>query len=393
LLEGSLRKAGNRIRVTAQLINATDGLHLWADAYDANIEDILSVQEDIATKIASKFQLKPSTPGSGSSRPSTPNAEAYALYLKGLHALNKRTRGELERAVQLFNQAIDKDPTYAGAYAGLATTYAVLPDYSGRPQSEYLPLASAAAQKALGLDPASADAYAVLGLVKFCSHKFPESEEQFQHALSLNPNHATARHWYGVLLRSWNRMEQAGTELKQAEGLDPLSPIIKQNFLIWMNFNHQNEAGLELSEQYIKAFPDFALFRAARGVFLEELGRHAEGMAEILSARATVTNAPHLLGLVGYWYAHGGEVSNARKVLEELEGWKKQGYAVDEDIGAVHIGLSEFDLALDSFETAAAKGDALEDLVSDPMYDELRSLPRFQALLHQVGFTKWVSVP
>jgi adenylate cyclase len=133
ILEGSLRKVGNQIRVTAQLINVMDGLHLWADTYDRSVDDILAVQEDIASKIAEKFELKPAAEAASGAAHPAPNQEAFEFYLKGLHSWNKRTKDDLEKAAQLFNQAIDKDPTYAAAYAGLASTYVLLPDYGSRP--------------------------------------------------------------------------------------------------------------------------------------------------------------------------------------------------------------------------------------------------------------------
>jgi serine/threonine-protein kinase len=385
LLEGSLRKAGSRIRVTAQLINAVDGLNLWADTYDRSVDDILAVQEDIANRIAEKFELKPAAAPVPSA---APNQEAYALYLKGLHDWNKRTKDDLERAAQLFNQAIDKDPTYAAAHAGLASTYALLPDYSSRPQNEYFPLARAAAEKALTLDPASADAHAVLGLVNSYQRHYRESEEEFRRAIQLNPNHATAHHWYGVLLRGLNRMDEAGVEIHQAEALDPLSPIIKFNLITWMAYGRQYAAGLEQCDRYLETFPDFALLRGARAWLLERQGRYPEALAEILTVRAISTNSPYFLQPLGFIYARSGDEANARKVLAELEGLKEKGYAVRADIAAVHVGLREFDLALDSYEDALAKGETLVDLLVDPILDELRPNPRFQALLGKVGLQR-----
>jgi serine/threonine-protein kinase len=389
LLEGSLRKAGSRIRVTAQLINAADGLHLWADTYDRSVDDILAVQEDIASKIVDKFELKPAAESSsGAVHQTAPNQEAYALYLKGLHAWNKRTKEELERAAQLFNQSIDKDPTYAAAYAGLALTYVLLPEYSSRPPGEYFPLASAAAEKALALDSTSADAYTVLGLVASYTKQYQKAEEQFQKAIRLNPNQATAHHWYGVLLRGLNRMDEAGIEMHRAETLDPLSPIIKFNVLIWMGFNRQYQTGLEQCDRYLEQFPDFGLLRAARAGFLERLGRYPEATTDILAARASVTNSTYFLGMVGFIYARGGDIPNARKVLEQLEELKTQGYAVLGDIAMVHVGLHEVDPALDAFEEALAKGEPLVDLLVDPTLDEIRPLPRFQTLLQKLGLKK-----
>src|SRR5262249_21645058 len=147
------------------------------DSYDRSVEDILAVQEDIATKIAERFELKTTREPSAATHRSAPNQEAYALYLRGLHSWNKRTKDDLEKAAQLFNQAIDKDPTYAAAYAGLASSYALLPDYASRPQKEYFPQARAAAEKALDLDPTSADAHAVLGVVYSYEVQYAKSEK------------------------------------------------------------------------------------------------------------------------------------------------------------------------------------------------------------------------
>jgi TolB-like protein/Flp pilus assembly protein TadD len=388
VLEGSLRKSGSRIRVTAQLINAKDGLHLWAETYDRDVDDILAVQEDIASKIAQKFELKPTAPAASIARPAPPNQQAYALYLKGLHDWNKRTKEDLEQAARLFKQAIDQDPSYAAAYAGLASTYALMPDYASRPQSEYFPLARAAAEKALSLDPGSADAYAVLGLCESYSRDYAKSEEEFRRAIQLNPNHATAHHWYGVLLRGLNRMDAAGVEMHQAETLDPLSPIIKLNVLTWMGYNGQYQAALELCDRYLEAFPDFALFHSARGWLLERLGRYSEALSEMLLARASVTKTPYFLGMVGYMYGRNGDTNNAQKVLMELEGWKSKGYSVRTDMAQVHVGLREIGPALDEFEAAYASGEALSDLLVDPTLDELRNQPRFESLLGKLGFKK-----
>jgi TolB-like protein/Flp pilus assembly protein TadD len=384
VLEGSMRKADNRIRVTAQLINATDGLHLWAETYDRNVDDILAVQEDIAQKIAERFDLKPTNQAAAATPHAAPNQEAYALYLKGLHAWNKRTKDDLETAAKLFNQAIDKDPTYAAAYAGLASTYVLLPEYSSRPQDEFFPLARAAAEKALTLDPSCADAHAVLGMVKGSTRRFAEAEQEYKQALRLNPNHATARHWYGVYLRSANRMNEAGIELRKAEALDPLSPIIKFNVLTWQGMSRQYEAALEQCDRYQQAFPDFLMFHAGRAWLLERLGRYPEAIKEIMIARAPATNSPYYLGYVGYIYARSGDTNNARKVVEELNGWKKKGYAVCGDIAMTQVGLKEYESAMDSFEEAFAKGEALSDLLVDPTLDDIRPLPRFQALLQKL---------
>ncbi len=386
ILEGSLRKSGPQIRVTAQLINAVDGYHLWSESYDSSMSDIIAVQEDIAGKIAERFELKARNEAPpGTARRNAPNQEAYGLYLKGLHFWNKRTKEDLETAAQLFNQAADKDPTYAPAFAGLALTHVLLPDYASRPQMEYFPLARAEAQKTLALDPASADAHAALALVDAYTRQYKAAEDEFKQALRLNPNHATAHHWYGVHLRETDRMDEAIAELRRAEALDPLSPIIKLNILTWQGYARQYDQSLEECNRDLEQFPDFALFMAARAWLLERKGRYPEALAQILKVRAGMTNSPYFLEYVGFIYARSGDETNARKCLAELEDWKTRGYAVRTGIAQVHLGLREYDLALDELNEALTQGDTVSGLLKDPTLDDLRPLPRFQSLLQKAG--------
>jgi len=386
LLEGSMRKAGRQVRVTAQLINVADGFHLWSETYESSMEDIIAVQQEIARQIAERFELKTSagSASSAASRPA-PKPEVYALYLQGLHFWNKRTKGDLETAAQLFRQAIDRDATYAGAHAGLAACYALMPDYSLRPSSEYFPLARAAAGKALALDPSSADAHAVLGLVKCFNYDFPGAEEEYRRALELNPNHASARHWYGVQLREVGRMDDAWRELRRAEELDPLSPIIKFNLLTMFVYTRQYDQGMEECRKYQQAFPDFALYHDAMAWFYCVKGRHQEAIDELLQLRSTIPDGPASLDHLGYNYARNGDEARARQVLAELEEWKKKGYAVRAMMGFVFLGLREYDKAFDACNEAVEAHETLLGLQHEPTFDEVRTMPRFQALLKKIG--------
>ncbi len=389
LLEGSLRKAGKQMRVTAQLVNVADGYHLWSETYDRSVDDILAVQDEIARKIAERLQLEISgAGGAAAARPKAPNVEAYALYLQGLHFWNKRTKEDLERAAQLFNQAIDKDAAYAAAHAGLALCYVVLPDYAQRPTSEYFPFARAAAGKALELDPNSADAHAALGLAKSYGYDYDGAEEEFKRALKLNPNHATAHHWYGVQLREIGRMDEAYTELRRAEELDPLSPIIKLNVLTWMGYARQYDRGIEENRRDLQAFPDFALFHSTMAWFLGQKGQFKEAIDEHLKTRAKIGDSPYSLDALAYTYALAGDEARARQLLAELEEWKRKGYAVRSGIGYVYLGLREFDRALDAYEDAFAAGETLQGLLGDPAFDEVHPNPRFQALVRKTGLKK-----
>ena len=334
LLEGSVRKSGRQIRVTAQLVNVADGFHLWSETYDSSMEDIIAVQEEIARKIAERFELKATGgPAARTASRLAPKPEVYALYLQGLHLWNKRTKEDIAKAAQLFKQAIDQDASYAAAHAGLAACYVLLPSYALRPQRDYFPLARAAAGKALELDPASADAHAVLGLVNSYSFDFTGAEAEFKQAIRLNPNHATAHHWYGDLLMELGRLEESRAELHRAEALDPLSPIIKINLLANLVYRREYDRGIAECRVYQQTFPDFTMFREALAKFYILQGRFQDAIQELGSLRASEANAPNHLDLLAYCYARSGDEARARKILAELEDWKEKGYAVQTMIG------------------------------------------------------------
>ena len=385
LLEGSLRKAGKQMRITAQLINAADGYHLWSETYDRSADDIFAVQDEIARKIAERLQVGTTSGSPTGVRLRPINMEAHEIYLQARHFWNQRGIENLEKAAQLFKQAIDKDPTYAAARAGLAMSYALLPDYAHRPSGEYFPLALASAGQALELDPSSADAHAVLGLIKSYSYDYRGAEAEFKRVLELNPNHATAHHWYGVLLRELGRMNESLTEMGQAEELDPLSPIIRVNVLTRFIYARQYDRGLEECERYLRAFPDFGLLHATQAWFFERKGRYKEAIDVLSKLRAGMRDDPNYLDSLALAYGRNGDEMQARKILAELKDWKRKGYAVRSGIASAHLGLREFDQAIASLDEALAVGENVQGLLSDPTLDELRSHPRFPALIKRAG--------
>jgi non-specific serine/threonine protein kinase len=384
LLEGSLRKDGNRVRITAQLIDARNGLHLWADSYDRNVDDIFAVQEDVAAKIASRFELEVAPEMSDAGARPSPNLEAYSRYLKGLHAWNKRTLTDLEEAVNLFKEAIDIDPAYAAPYAGLALTYVVLPDFNGRPNSEYCPLAQAAAQKALSLDSHSAEAHAALGLVNARNHKFKAAEQELQQAVRLNPNYATAHHWHSRNLMRLNKMDEAGKEIRLAALLDPLSPVIQGQVATWMLMCRQYEAALKETERALRTTPHPSL-HAIRAMIFVHLDRCADALAEAQIVRATYTNTPQYLALQGVVYGQCGKLAEANAVLAEIQGWRQKGHALLLDVGMVQAVLHQDKLALDAFEQAVADDEEFVEILKYAELDGLRTDPRFQSLVKKLG--------
>jgi Flp pilus assembly protein TadD len=215
--------------------------------------------------------------------------------------------------------------------------------------------------------------------------QYKAAEEELRRATELNPNHATAHDWYGILLDDWGRKDEANIEWRRAEVLDPLSPIIKLHLLFYETRTRQYEHALAACEQNIQLFPDFVMFHSARAWLLERLGRYPEALAEALSARSSMTNSPFQLGLLGLIYARSGDIANARKILDELEESKRRGHTVRKDIALVHVALHEYDRALDEYEAAYAESAVLIDLRDDPQLDDLRSYPRFQALLAKIA--------
>ena len=286
LLEGSVRKSGKQIRVTAQLINAADGFHLWSESYDSNVDNIIVVQEEIARRIADRLQGQTNTV---IAKRQAVDPEAYKLYLQGRQYWNKRTETALKKSVQLYQEAIDKDPTYAAAHAGLAAAYLLIPGYSlSVKPSTYNPLARAAANRALELDPACPEAHAVLGNMKADARDFKAAEEHYLQAIASDPNYATAHHWYGRYLYCRGRMDEGLKELRIALELDPLSPIIHATIPAWNLAAGNYDQTITEVRNVIDQFPEFVHVRAILAEALMLKGQYKEGLAEIDKARALV---------------------------------------------------------------------------------------------------------
>jgi serine/threonine-protein kinase len=382
LLEGSMRKVGKQIRVTAQLINVSDGFHLWSETYDRSIDDIIAVQEDIARRIAERLQGRIDMPPQKAVNP-----EARKLYLQGRLFWNKRTETALNRAVQLFQQAIEKDPSYAAAHAGLAATYIVLPGYSLKAKAnQYYALGRAAANRALELDSSCAEAHAVLGNLQADARDLKGAEEHFQQALRLDPNYATAHHWYGRYLLLHGKREKALSEFMTAADLDPLSAVIRTSVAQWYYVAHDFDRAIVESRKVIEDFPEFPPARNTLVAVLFQQGRYEESLVEIEKARALQPEDPLAeLEMKGYAYARLSRTDDARKIVAQLEEEKRQGKSVNAPLGFVYLGLREYDKAFDLFERLVDSGDLPVELICEPLLDECRDLPRMRQLVKKAG--------
>ncbi|PYJ05240.1 MAG: hypothetical protein DME25_08735 [Verrucomicrobia bacterium] len=382
LLEGSVSKAGKQIRVTARLINVADGFQLWTDTYDRSIDDIIAVEDDIARRIAERLQGKIEA---AQTRPKAPNPEAHALYWRARLFWNKRTEAGLKRAAQLFQEAIAKAPGYGAAHAGLASTYYLLPQYSvSARQSQYHPLARASATRALELDSSSAEAHAVLASLQAAAHDANGAEEHFRRAIQLEPSYATAHHWYGVFLVVRARRDEAWSELRTALDLDHTSPIIQTALVHWYYLGRDYDRAVEEARKVIDAFPEFPAARHILTAALLQSGRYKEALAEIDKSRALQADEPLAeLEKRGYALARSGDRAEAEKILSVLEEQRQQGKPLDGAIGFVWLGLKNYDRAIEALEREEATEGLDDEMLSDPFFDELRNLPRLQALLRK----------
>jgi TolB-like protein/Flp pilus assembly protein TadD len=384
LLEGSLSKSGRQVRVTAQLINAADGFHLWSNTYDRSMDDLIAVQEDIAQQIAGHLH--------GESVPIKRQVvapEAHKLYLQGRVFWNKRTEAGLRKAIELFQQAIEKDPSYAAAHAALASSYLLLPQYSeGLRASQYRPLVRASANRALELDPYCAEAHGVLGLLLNYERDRERAEDHFRRAIQSDPNYATGHHWYGLCLELNGQREPALAELQKALDLDPLSPIIHTTIPEWYYFGRDYDRAISEARHVIETFPNFPAARMELILPLILKGQLREALDEIDKARALQPDQPlALLHVKGFCLARLGQEAEARRILADLDQLRQQGKSVEGPMAMIHQGLREYDKECELAEQIRLTEGVEEEILVDPMLDEVRHLPQFQAFLQRAGLT------
>lgn len=389
ILEGSVQRQPHEVRVNVQLIKAATDAHLWAEIYDRKLTDIFAVESDIAKTIADTLQAK--LTGSEKrllARKPTTNPEAYELYLKGRFFWNKRTAPDLRKSIDYFNQAIAKDPDYALAYAVVAQAWLLLPPYGGGAPSDCMVPAESAIKKALALDETSSDAHDALGFLRD-SYQFnlAAAEKEFQRAIQLNPNDATAYHWYASdELAAWGDSAGEIAGMKRALELDPLSLIINTN--LGAAFLHAGKFD-EAITQFRKTLDmdgSFYFARWALGMALERQGRFREAMAEYQKAISLGSDDPAALALSGHLDGELGRKDEAAKVLEQLEEISKSHYIDPYYFALVYLGLGNRDQALSALEKSYEEhnGNNMIYIRIEPFLDPLRGDPRFEALADKI---------
>jgi len=340
------------------------------------------VQEEIAGRIAGRLQG--GRGGGVTSRPAV-SPEAHRLYLQARLFWNKRSEAGLKRAIQLFQDTIAREPAYAAAHSGLASSYLLLPMYSPHAQAGELgPQAQAAARRAIELDSACAEAHAVLGNLAEADWDLKAAEEHFQRAIQLDPNSATARHWYGRFLNLHGRRSDGWRELHTALDLDPLSPVINATIPEWHYMGGDFPRAITEAREVIERFPDFQVVRRILIAALLLNGQHAEALVETEAARKLYPDEPSaLLGFRAFALARSGQDTEARQIVAQLERAREEGRPVTSELMVAHTGLRAFDQVLDLLEPHIAKKGLESSILCDPFEAELRSQPRFQELLRK----------
>ncbi|MGH8003744.1 MAG: tetratricopeptide repeat protein, partial [Limisphaerales bacterium] len=354
ILEGSVRKQGSDLRISAQLIDASQDVHLWAEKYRGSFEDVFDIQEKVAEEIveALKVQLT-SEEEKRLKKRHTEDTEAYRLYLQGRYHWNKRTEAAVKKGIECFAQAIEKDPAYALAYDGLADSYIILGYYSMLPPREAFPKAKAAAMRALELDENLAEAYPSLAYARhYYDWDWSAAEKDFKRAIELNPNYATAHLFYGNLLTATGRHEEAISRFRRARELDPLA-LITNSGIGWAYYfaRRYDEAATELL-QAIELDPNFFLAHLWLGFVYQEQSMFPEAIGEYEKARAISSGSPITIASIGHTYATSGEYEKAEAVLKELFELAKSRYVSAYYFGVIYTGLGENDHAFEWLEKA-----------------------------------------
>jgi TolB-like protein/Flp pilus assembly protein TadD len=388
VLRGRVTQRGDNLQISAELVDVSNNTHIWGRQYNKRMSDILTVQEDISKDIAQQLSLKlvGEDEKNLAKRP-TENPEAYRLYLKGRFHWNKRNSNDLQKAVGYFEKAIEKDPDYALAYAGLASTYAVLPEYSGLATTGFIPKTEMAARKALELDATLAEPHAALGLVKYTYQwDWQGADEEFKRAIELDPNSPTTRHWYSSALELQGRWQEALSEMKRAQELDPLSPVITNNVGEILSYMRQYDSALEQFNKALELDPSLPGLHSGIAFVYVQQDRFDEAISELQKLQQIVgTKSPYGMGDLAYVYARAGRKAEAITILNRLLEFSKQGYAVAVQIATAYTALGDQNKAFEWLEKGYDEQNTqLGYLKIDPAWRPLQSDPRYAALLKKI---------
>ncbi len=386
IVEGSVMRAGGRVRITAQLIDGRTDQHIWAESYERDQRDILTLQNDVTRDIAAKIKLNLDPTSRARLLASQPvDPKAHEEYLRGRYLWSKRS--DFQQAISHFEAAVAADPNYAPAYAGLADSYGLLSGYTLAPQDQVIPKARAAALKALELDPNLPEAHTSLALIaQNYDWDWTTAEKEYRRAIELDPNYATGHQWYGEFLSFLGRFEEADAEMKRARELDPLSPVVGTDFAVLLYYERKYDQAMEQFRAVLARDPDFGRAHMITMVYVQK-HMYAEALAENASIHEE-TPMPWTIANLVYLYGKAGQIEKARATDKMLATLTRGQVDPGPEIYAA-LGLGDKDRVFAGFKVALMQhSNVLISLKVNPAYDPLRSDPRFRDLMKRIGLSQ-----
>lgn len=387
ILEGSVRKSGNTIRITAQLIETRHGTHLWSGTYDRSIEDIFKVQDEISTAVVQQLKIKLL---SATKTAVTDNPEAYSFYLKGKYEWGKRTREGFLKSIDYFNQAIQEDPQYSLAYAGMADSYTLLCGYHILSPEASIPKAKTAAMKAMELNPTLAEAHEATGHIEFLADvNWKKAEDNYEKAIQLNPSFATARQRYALMLATQGRFPEALEEIKKAQEFDPLSKIITTDFGLIHLLMGNTEKAIENCKEVLDIDSAFSVALFVQGLAYEQSGKTDLAVTNFLRSVKASNNNPISKSALGHSLAKSGNQTEALKILQELE--TSSQFVSPYCLAVIYAGLGKADEVFKLLNKAVDSKSVWMihlHISADPRFKEFKSDKRFTELLERIQLAK-----
>jgi len=389
IVEGTVVRAGDQVRITAQLLDASTDRHLWAGSYQRNLGDVLALQNGVARLIADEVARKLAPRArSHFAADRAVDPKAHDDYLMGRYFWNARTDEGFGKAIGYFQRAVERDSTYARAYAAIAAYYNALPFYARIAPAEAFPKAKAAALRALAIDDSLPEAHGALAFVlAYYEWDWTAAEREFQRALALNPSDAAVHHSYSRYLASTGRGDEAMTELRHAQELDPLSLALKANEGMVLYFGGKYDEAIARLRTTLELDSTHAVAHWGLGMALEQKRTYAEAAVEIRKAMEAGGTDPLFIASLGHVYALQGKRQEVRRLLDQLDEESKRSYVSPYHAAVLHAGLGEKDKAFEDLDQAAReRSTMLVYLKRDPRLEPLRSDPRFEELLRRVHF-------
>jgi len=387
LIEGSVRKSKDQVRITVQLVDTESEVQLWTETYNRNLQDIFSVQSDIAQQVAKALEVRLGVrENSALRREQTQNPEAYSFYLKGRHRWNLRSENEINRAIKYFEEAIGRDPGYALAYAGLADCYSILGYYAFRRPVAVYPRAKELAEKALSLNESIAEPHASLGEVLMqYFFDWKKAGSELDRALELNPSYATAHFWRATHHMALGRTDDSLTQVRKAVELDPLSMIILTDAARNLYLARRYDEAINQYQRSLDVDPNFPIAHKGLAEVYAQIGKYDEAVSEIERAITLSGRSIFILDDLGYIYARAGKREDASKVLEDLDKLANDEYVPSYGRAVICAALGNKEDAMNWLEKAYDERNFLVYLKVDPAFDTLRKEERFLSLLDKMG--------